>query len=527
VALLVGVTRWRRIPAVAAAPKRILRRGNGPEPESLDLHRARSESALTLLRDLYEGLASIDASGAPVPAAAERWEISPDGRTYRFTLRADARWSNGDAVVAEDFVAAWRRLLDPHTGAQYADILGVVRGAADRIAGTDSPSDLGVHAEGARLLVVELARPTPYFLSVMAHPATFPLHRGSLAAHGRGWSKPGVMISNGAFVLTRWDFGSHLVAARNRRYWNDAATTLDAVEYYSFPDGATELRAFRTGQVDVTSTIPAAQTAWIREHLGGSLQVAPQLAVYFLGFNLRRPPAGNCRELRQALSLVLDRERLVESVTGGGEAPAYTLVPPQTFGYAPPVPDYAGWPMARRIEQARQLLRTAGMAHAPPVLDLCYNSGEPHNRIAVAVAAMWKEALGVETTLRAEEFKVLLQDIDRGDVSVFRGSWLGDYNDAYGFLQVLKGGFGINLPHYANGAYDDLLDRAADEGDAGRREALLQSAESLMLIDQPLIPLYFYVSKHLVGRHIGGWRNNVMNIVYSKNLTKAGAAADG
>ena len=247
-----------RLPAAAGAagvkPRIILRRGNGPEPESLDLHRARSEAALTILRDLHEGLTSIAADGTPVPAAADRCDISADGRIHRFHLRPGARWSNGDAVVADDFVAAWRRLMDPHTGAQYADILGAVRGASDIMAGSAAPSSLGVRADDAHSLVVELARPTPYFLCVMAHPATFPIHRGSLAEHRRGFAKPGTMVSNGAFVLTRWDFGSHLVAARNRLYWNDGATQLDGVEYYSFADGATELRAFRTGQLDVTAT---------------------------------------------------------------------------------------------------------------------------------------------------------------------------------------------------------------------------------------------------------------------------------
>jgi oligopeptide transport system substrate-binding protein len=501
----------------------ILRRGNGPEPESLDLHGARSEAALTVLRDLYEGLTAIDAAGMPILAAADHCDMSPDGRTYRFHLRPAARWSNGEAVVAEDFAAAWRRLVDPRTGAQYADILKPVRGASAITAGEAAPATLGVHADDPQTLVVELTQPTPYFLGVVAHPATFPINRGSLAAHGRGYAKPGVMVSNGAFVLTRWDFGSHLVATRNPYYWNDAATKVDGVEYYSFADAATELKAFRTGQLDVTSTIPGAQVGWIKEHLGPVLHVAPQLAVYYLGLNLRRPPFDKSRELRQALSLVIDRERLVQSVTGAGEAPAYTFVPPAIHGYSPPVPEYVAWSMPRRIARARQLLRDAGMDRHPPSVELRYNSGELHNRIAIAVAEMWKDALGIETTLRAEEFKVLLQDIDRGDVTIFRASWLGDYNDAYGFLQVLQRGFGINLPHYSNPRYDELLERATTEGDAARRRELLQNAEALMLDDQPLIPLYFYVSKHLVDAHIEGWQDNAMNVVYSKNLAKLGA----
>jgi oligopeptide transport system substrate-binding protein len=530
--LLTAAATWRAarhahetgaVPNAWTVPVRVIfRRGNGAEPESLDVHRARSEAALTILRDLYEGLTDIGADGTPVLAAADHCEVSSDGKIYRFHLRTNARWSNGDALVAEDFAAAWRRLVDPHTGAQYAGILGPVRGAAEITAGSAPPDTLGVHADEPDTLVVELARPTPYFLSLLAHPATFPIHRGSLAAHGRAFAKPGVMVSNGAFVLTRWDFGSHLVAVRNVRYWNDPATQMDEVEYYSFTDADTELRAFRTGQVDVTSTIPAAQVPWIKAHLGDALHVAPQLAVYYLGLNLRKPPFDKSRELRQALSLVIDRERLVQSVTGAGEAPAYTFVPPQVHGYSPPVPEYAAWPMPERIRRAKQLLLHTAY---PPVIELHYNSGELHSRIAVALAQMWKESLGIDTRLRAEEFKVLLQDIDRGDVSVFRASWLADFDDAYGFLQVLQSGFGINLPHYANREYDALLERAADDGDPAERRDLLQRAEALMLADQPLIPLYFYVSKHLVNAQVHGWRDNAMNVVYSKNLAKEPAAA--
>jgi oligopeptide transport system substrate-binding protein len=531
--LLAAAAAWRvsrhaegRGPGDAAralpAP-RILRRGNGSEPESLDIHRARSEAALTILRDLYEGLTAIGADGAAVPAAADQWEVSSDGKTYRFHLRSDARWSNGDSVVADDFIAAWRRLVDPHTGAQYAGILAPVRGAAEITAGRAAPGSLEVHADGPATMVVELTRPTPYFLSILTHPATFPIHRGSLASNGRTFAKPGVMVSNGAFVLTRWDFGSHLVVVRNARYWNDSATRLDAVEYYSFTDAETELKAFRTGQVDVTSTIPAAQVPWIKEHLGDALHVAPQLAVYYLGLNLRRPPFDRSPQLRQALSLAIDREQLVQSVTGAGEAPAYTFVPPQIHDYSPPVPEYAGWSMRQRIARAKQLLSGAGPL---PLIELRYNSGELHTRIAVAVAQMWKESLGLETRLRAEEFKVLLQDIDRGDATVFRASWLGDFDDAYGFLQVLQSGFGINLPHYASHEYDDLLESAVNEGDFGRRRDLMQRAEALMLADQPLIPLYFYVSKHLVSARVRGWQDNAMNVVYSKNLAKEPAGSD-
>jgi ABC-type oligopeptide transport system substrate-binding subunit len=221
------------------------------------------------------------------------------------------------------------------------------------------------------------------------------------------------------------------------------------------------------------------------------------------------------------LSLVIDRQRLVQSVTGTGEAPAYNFVPAGIFNYKAPLPEYANWPMPKRIARARQLLADADMAAYPPKIELRYNTGDLHSRIAVAVAAMWKDALGIETLLRAEEFKVLLQDIDRGDVTqVFRASWVADYDDAYGFLQVMHSGFGINLPRYSSANYDALLERAANESDAAARRGILENAEAVMIADQPVIPLYFYVAKHLVSPQVRGWQDNAMNIAYSKRLVK-------
>ncbi len=496
-----------------------LHRGNGAEAESLDPQAARSEAALTIVRDLYEGLMSVDASGQPVPAAAERYEVSADGGAYTFHLRPQLRWSNGDAVTAQDFVAAWRRLVDPATAAPYAQMLSVVRNADAIQAGAAGLESLGVRAVNSQTLLVELQKPTPYFLNLLTHPGTFPLHRPTLAAHGNRFAKPGILVSNGAYSLARWDFGSKIIAVRNHQYWNDSQTHIDRVEYHAIAQATAELGAYRADALDCTATLSMSQMDWIREHLAAELHVSPQLAVYYYGLNLRGPPFSGAPQLRQALSMVIDRDRLVQSVTGLGEIPAYGMVPPQTLGYAAQMPDWAGWPLQRRIQRARELLREAGR-DAPRRIELRYNTGELHTRMAVAVASMWKEALDIDTDLRGEEFKVLLQDIDRGEgVQAFRASWVADYNDAYSFLQLLRTGFGINLPRYSNAQYDAALDIANAQADPGRRAGYLQQAERLMLEDQPLIPLYFYVNKHLVKPRVRGWRDNVMNIIYSKNLS--------
>jgi len=515
-------------PEQAAAPvatdPSTLRRGNGPEPDSLDPQRARTDSAFNVLRDLFEGLTAVGPGGQAVPAAAESWTVTADGLEYTFRLRDGLRWSNGDPVTAADYVAGMRRLVDPATSSPYAQVFEPVLNAAAIVRGERSPETLGVSAPDERTVVIRLANPAPYLLGLLAQPGTFPVHGPSLAAHGTGYARPGQLVSNGAFVLRDWVLGSHIVAERNRHFWNDAATGVERVHYVHHADAGTEFRQYRAGEIDVTHVVPPQQFGWIQANLPGELHVSPQLSVYYYGFNLARPPFAGNPGLRRALSLVIDRERLTSAVTGRGEAPAYGWVPPGTADYTPQQFDYAARSYEERVAEARELYRQAGYSVERPLrVEIRYNTGEEHNRIAVAIAAMWKETLGVETTLYAEEFRALLQSIQAGkDTQVFRSSWVGDYNDAYSFAQLLQTGFGINLTGYSNPAYDALLEQATGQPDPARRRALLEEAERLMLADHPLLPLYFYVNKHLVKPYVSGWSDNVMNVHYSRQLRLQG-----
>jgi oligopeptide transport system substrate-binding protein len=506
-------------PSAGGATANVLLRGNGAEPDSLDPQRARSVESQRILRDLCEGLTTLAKDASTAPGVAKEWSVSPDGLTYTFTLRPQARWSNGDKVVAADFVAGLQRLVDPATASQYAQIIDVVANAGDIIGGKKKPDELGVAAPDESTVVVRVTAPAPYLPGLFAHPSTCPVHRATFAAHPNEFSKPGVMVSNGAFVLREWVQGLHVLAARNTHYWNNAATHLDGVKYLSIPDENAELTRYRAGGIHVTEVVPRGQFDWIKQNLAAELHVGPQLNTYYYGFNLRRPPFQNNLPLRRALSLAIDRERLAQAVLKVGELPAYGWIPPGVYNYTSQSFDYAGRPMADRIAEARKLYAQAGYSASKPLrFELRYNSGEVHDRLAVAITSMWKEALGAEVQPMAVEFKSLLQDIDRGDVDMFRSSWLGDYNDAYTFAQYLKSDFGINLPRYRGEEYDRLLIAAAAEADPAKRRDLLQQAESAMLKDHPLLPLYFYVNKHLVKPEVQGWYDNVMNVVYSRDL---------
>lgn len=497
----------------------ILVRGNGPEPDSLDPQKARSVEAHVILRDLYECLTSLAKDASTAPGVAKSWTVSPDGLVYTFHLRDNARWSNGDRVTGEDFVFALRRLVDPATASQYAQLIDIVANAPAIVAGRARPSTLGVSAPDASTVVVRLSAPALYLPGLLSFPSTCPVHRPTLEREGARFTKPGVMVSNGAFKLVSWEPGSRITVTRNRRYWNDAATRLDGVQYLQIADESTEFTRYRAGDLHVTAVVPRAQYDIIRRDYAAELHVSPQLSTYYYGFALDRAPFRDAPGLRRALSLVIDREQLAAVVLRVGELPAYGWIPPGVHDYTSQAFDYAGRPMADRIAEARRLYAAAGYSAAHPLrFELRYNSGEVHSRLAVAIVAMWKEALGVEVQLTAVEFRSLMADIDARNVEMFRMSWSGDYNDAYTFLQYLKSGFGINLPRYSNPAYDALLEHAATTVDTAARRALLEEAERTMLADTPLLPLYFYVNKHLVSPRVVGWYDNVLNVVYSKDL---------
>jgi oligopeptide transport system substrate-binding protein len=509
----------RSSPGVAHHGAAVLLRGLGAEPDSLDPQKARADEAQRVLRDICEGLTTLDRSGGVAPGIAEKWQVSPDGKTYTFSLRHDARWSSGQPVVGADFVAGLRRLVDPATASQYAEVVDVIANAGDIVAGRKHPESLGVSAPDAYTVIVQLSTPAPYLPALLSHPSTCPVDPVALANDKDAYARPGNLPSDGAFVLSQWVHGSYIYLTRNSHYWNNAATHVEAVKWLILPDEDAELTLYRADQLDVTDVIPKTQYDWIRAHLGEQLHISPALGIYFYGFNLQSAPFTGNVKLRRALSMAIDRDKLAQLVLRSGELPAYGWIPPGVHDYTPQSPDYRPLTTAQRLAEAQKLYAEAGYSATKPLrFELRYNTGEIHNELAVAIASMWQQALGVHVTLRAEEFQSLLQDIDRGDVQMFRSSWIGDYNDAYTFAQYFKSGFGINLTHYHNPAYDDLVNRAAGELDPAKRRALLEQAEQVMLADQPVIPLYFYVSKHLVKPRVTGWYGNVMNVTYSKDL---------
>lgn len=503
------------------AGRSVLDRAVTADPESLDPQRGRSTQSNEVLRDIGEGLLGYSPSGELVPAAAESWRISDDALTYTFKLRDDARWSNGEPVVAGDFERAFRRLVDPATAAFYAGQMTMIDNAAAIVEGRLPAAELGVEAIDEQTLQIRLNQPTPYLLQLLTHPSTFPVNPRALDEHGDDFARPGLLPSNGAYVLAGWQAGALLELHRNEHYWNRDNVAIDVVRYHVITEESVELNRYRAGELHVTTNVPPEAFARVREERPDELHVVPYLGVYYYGFNLTKPPFRDNLPLRQALSMAVDRELLVEKITGRGEAPAYSWVPPGISNYSPPPLSFAHLSQDERNAIARSLYEKAGYSvDKPASIELRYNTSDTQRRIALAIQSMWKDVLGVETTLINEEFQVLLNNMREREVTqVFRSSWIGDFNDPVNFLGVLQPGAASNLPGYASEEFEQLMQDAARQTDPERRRLFLEEAERVLLADHAVIPLYFYVSKQLVSPEVGGWGDNILNYHYSQHLS--------
>jgi oligopeptide transport system substrate-binding protein len=494
---------WLCLPVSAQT----LHRGLGPEPDSLDLHRAQSLSSLNVLRDLHEGLISLDARAGLIPGLAERWEVSDDGLRWTFWLRRDARWSDGSVVDARDVVAGWRRLLDPATASPQAAWLDRVRAAAAFRRGQVGVDQLGIEALGPHQLVVHLDRPTAWFAELLTHPSTFP------------WPGEDSMRFSGAFMLGERVPGAHLHLVANPHWHAADQLALEAVRWHVIEEPNVELNRYRAGQLHITETIPPGRLRWLRDQFGDELRIAPYLGSFFLAFNVGREPFRDNAGLRRALSLVIDRELLTERVLGAGEVPATHLIPP----------GMPGWPAAgmaseatreQHLAEAQALYRAAGYSRRQPLtVELRVNTSLAHRRMSAAVAAMWREHLGVRTRQVSEEWKVFVANRRHGRLTqIVRGGWIADWRDAANFLQLFETDSPLNYSFWSDAEFDELM-RRADLEYGESRLALLRQAEQRVLDEQVIVPLYYYVSRHLVKPDVRGFEDNLMDIHLSRWLS--------
>ena len=506
------------------AETQVLRIGNGGEPATLDPQLSENTQDHHIERDLFEGLVIIDKDGKVQPGQALSWTLSPDGITYSFKIRPGLKWSNGDPLTAEDFAWSWRRAVNPATGSKYSFLFFPIKNAEAIVTGTDkNVDDLGVRAVDPQTLEVTLKAPTGYFLPLIGHGTFLPVHRASVEKFGNQFTRPGNLVSNGAFILKDWTPQSRIVVVKNPNYWDAGHVTLAEVDYFPIENQNEELKRYRAGEIDVTNEVPSDQVDFIRKDLPGELHIDPLLGTYYLGFNMTKPPFKDDPKLRLAVNLVIDREAIMTKITKTGEKPAYSWVPPGLPGYQSQFVEWQDWPMAQRIAKAKELYKEAGYGPDHPLtVDLRYNTSENHKKIMIAVASMMKQALGINSSLVNEEFKVFLETRKEKKVTqLFRDGWLADYADPNSFAELLQSVSGLNDMGYSNPEYDKLVSTASLTVDPAKRDELLEQAEKLVVTDLPIVPIYSYTNKRLIKPYVVGFDLNILGYFYSKNVSIA------
>lgn len=480
---------------------------------------------------LFEGLAARSAEGDIEPGIAERWDISPDGRTYTFHLRQSV-WSNGDPVVAQDFARGWRRVIEPETGASYAELFFFIEGAKeylseaaklDKAAREELFRKVGIRVIDDRTLEVRLNDPTPFFPQLCVNPCYMPLHPNMIPKFGSMWTRPENLIGNGAYTLAEWRLADRFVLKANPKYWRAPLPAFKTVHALSIKDASTAFNLFYSGKADLLidkGLIPAqiipkiADKPWFNTN--------PFLATYFYRFNVLRKPLDDAR-VRKALTMSIDKAAIVKNLTRAGEPTAGSLVPVGMPGYTSPQG------LRYDVEAAKKLLAEAGFPNGEgfPPLKLLYNEAELNEAIATAIQAMWKRNLNIDITLRKQDWNAYLDSLKKLDYDIGRSSWVGDYQDATTFTDMFVSGGGNNRTGYASSEYDRLQAEAAREPDVARRAALIKEMEVLLVEkDVPIAPIYFFVGITLYHRDkLGGFFPNQVDehpikFLYWKNSSE-------
>lgn len=501
----------------------VLHRGNSGEPQTLDPSQTSLELEAFILKDLYEGLTIYNATGEIVPGAAESWTVSDDGTVYIFKIKENAKWSDGTPVTADDFVFSFRRVEDPKTAAGYANILYPIKNAEEINRGDAKLEDLGIRAIDATTLEITLEQPTPFFLELLAHQTALPVNRASLEKNGTAFIKPGRLVSNGAFELTEHVQNDHLTVTKNLDYWDVGNVKLDKVVFYSTEDQAALVRRFESKELDLVYNFSADQIERLKILLGEQVHITPALSTYFYSFDTRVEPFNDAR-VRRALSMAIDRDFLSEKIYKGAQLPAYSLVPRGIANYGEPeTPDFADWTQLDRDDKALELMNEAGYGRngKPLSIEIRYNTNPNHERVAIAVADMWKKLFGATVMLLQNDISAHYAYLkEGGKFNVARAGWAADYADAENFLTInLKKNPTFNYGRYDNPEYDALVERSYREKDPTTRAKLLHEAETLVLRDQPIAPMMNYGQLWLVSSKVHGWKDNGSNSHLSKYLS--------
>jgi len=490
----------------------------GPEPTTIDPAKNSAVDGATLINHAFEGLMKLDKDNKIVEGQAVKYEVNKDETIYTFTLREGIKWSDGEPVKAEDFVYAWQRLVDPKTGADYNYMIDMVKNANEIMDGKKKPKELGIKALDEKTVEVTLTNPTPYFLEVCAFPATFPVRKDIVEANADTWSTdPKTYIGNGPYVLKSWEHQSKMTYVKNENYYDLKKLGPDTINFVLMEDQNTILSAFKNNEILFGDDLPSEEIEAMKDN---GLVIEKQLGTYFLSINVKKEGLDNVK-VREALSLALDRDYIVEKVAKGGQIPADSFVATgltDADGKTEFHENAKKWYDAKdykgNVEKAKKLLKEAGYENGKglPSIELMCNPG--HEPIMEAVQNMWKENLGVNVTISNQDWNVFLETRKEGDFQVARDGWLGDYNDPVSFIDIWVTDGGNNNAQWSNKEYDKIVSEIKSTTDAKERYAKMHEAEDILAKDMPIIPIYFYTDLYLISDKLEGMYTSPLGYKY-------------
>ncbi|WP_145599497.1 peptide ABC transporter substrate-binding protein [Yersinia alsatica] len=490
------------------------------EPASLDPMKAVGLIEAQVVRDLFEGLVNQDAHGQIIPGVAAKWQTA-DNQTYIFTLRKDAKWSNGEPVTAQDFVYSWRRLVDPKSlspFAWFAELAGM-ENAQQIIAGKMPPETLGVSAVDKYTLKVKLSKPVPYFPSLTANFSLFPVPSTVIEKYGNDWTKVGNLVGNGAFKLQDRVVNEKLVLVPNDHYWDHAHTVLTKVTFIPINQEANATKRYQAGDIDITESFPKNLYQKLLKDIPGQVYTPDQLGTYYYAFNTQRAPTNDVR-VRKALSYAIDRKIIAEKVLGTGEKPAYHFTPDVTAGYYPVANLLQQQDQEELNAQAKALLHAAGYGPDKPLkLSLLYNTSDNNQKLAIAIASMWKKTLGVDVNMINQEWKTYIDSRNTGNFDVVRASWVGDYNEPSTFLSLLTSTHSGNIAKFNSADYDRLLSEAGKQTNPKALSDDYNKAEQIIAEQVPIAPIYQFTNGRLIKPWVKGYPiTNPEDVAYSHTM---------
>ena len=504
-------------PGTQLHPTQTLIRNSGSEPETLDPALAESVGANNITRDLFEALTANNEHGKTVPGVAESWQQT-DATTWIFKLRKNAKWSNGDPVTADDFVFGIRRFVDPKTASTYASTFGVflLNGPAV-VKGSKPPTEIGVKAIDKNTLEVKTAFPVTFLPELMSNNNLGPVHKASLEKYGKEWTKPGKMVSNGAYTLKEWQVNNRVVIERNPQYWDAVNVPLTTVTYLPIEDGHADIKLYESGENEWVYQLPPGTYEKYKAQYPKEIRNAPMIGLRYYSYQTQNPVFKDVR-VRKALSMVIDRDILAQRVTADGQAPSYSLMVTGTQGADVTPYEWATWSMDKRVTEAKSLLQQAGVKPGSK-FSFSYNTSEYHKKMAVFAASEWKTKLGLNIETESMEFKVLLKKRHDGSFQMARNGWLADYNDATTFLALVRCDSDQNNNFNCNRQAEELINQGSLSTDATKRRSLLTQASKLIMEDYPMIPLLQYSLPRLVKAYVGGYSlQNAQDRFRSKDL---------